>query len=94
MTAGQGSAAPSSAKTPGTGSAGSRRESCGTPQQSWLVQDGVPLYGVQALLGRESFSTTQRYTHLAPDAHGRVLESWARRDDASATHGAKEARPS
>lgn len=46
---------------------------------SWLVQDGVPLYDVQALLGHESFSTTQRYAHLAPDAHTRVLESWARR---------------
>jgi site-specific recombinase XerD len=27
---------------------------------SWLVQDGVPLYDVQALLGHESFATTQR----------------------------------
>ena len=31
-----------------------------------LVQDGVPLYDVQALLGRESYETTQRYAHLAP----------------------------
>jgi len=61
---------------------------------SWLVQDGVPLYDVQALLGHESFATTQRYAHLAPGAHGRVLESWARRDDASPTHDVKEARPS
>jgi integrase len=45
---------------------------------SWLVQDGVPLYDVQALLGHESFATTQRYAHLAPDAHSRVLESWAK----------------
>jgi site-specific recombinase XerD len=36
--------------------------------------DGVPLYEVQALLGHESFATTQRYAHLAPDAHGRVIE--------------------
>jgi site-specific recombinase XerD len=27
---------------------------------SWLVQDGVPLYDVQALLGHESFRTTAR----------------------------------
>jgi site-specific recombinase XerD len=54
---------------------------------SWLVMDGVPLYDVQALLGHESFATTQRYAHLAPDAHSRVVESWSRRVDASATHG-------
>jgi integrase len=46
---------------------------------SWLMQDGVPLYEVQALLGHESFATTQRYAHLAPDAHRKVLESWQRR---------------
>ena len=61
---------------------------------SWLVQDGVPLYDVQALLGHEDYATTQRYAHLAPDAHGKVIESWARRRDASVTHGRKEARPS
>jgi integrase len=55
---------------------------------SWLVMDGVPLYDVQALLGHESFATTQRYAHLAPDAHSRVIESWSRRADASLTHGA------
>ena len=54
---------------------------------SWLVIDGVPLYDVQALLGHESFATTQRYAHLAPDAHSRVIESWSRRD-ASPTHEA------
>lgn len=40
--------------------------------------DGVPLYDVQALLGHESFRTTERYAHLAPGTHDRVLESWAR----------------
>ena len=45
---------------------------------SWLVQDGVPLYDVQALLGHEDYATTQRYAHLAPDAHGKVIESWKR----------------
>ena len=46
---------------------------------SWLVQDGVPLYDVQALLGHESFATTTRYAHLAPEAHSKVIESWNRR---------------
>jgi integrase len=58
---------------------------------SWLVQDGVPLYDVQALLGHESFRTTERYAHLVPDAHVRVLKSWAGRmtNDAGArvAHG-------
>lgn len=46
---------------------------------SRLVQDGVPLYDVQALLGHESFKTTERYAHLAPGAHEKVIQSWARR---------------
>lgn len=49
---------------------------------SWLVQDGVSLYEVQALLGHEDYATTQRYAHLAPDAHDNVIESWARRREA------------
>jgi site-specific recombinase XerD len=36
---------------------------------SWLVQDRVPLYDVQALLGHEDYATTQRCAHLAPGAH-------------------------
>lgn len=46
---------------------------------SWLVQDGVPLYDVQALLGHEDYATTQRYAHLAPDTHDKVIASWSRR---------------
>ncbi len=62
---------------------------------SWLVQDGVPLYDVQALLGHEDYATTQRYANLAPDAHDKVIESWSRRrPDARLTHGRKEASPS
>ena len=61
---------------------------------SWLVIDGVPLYDVQALLGHESYRTTERYAHLAPDAHDKVVQSWARRHDASVTHERKKGRPS
>lgn len=43
---------------------------------SWLVQAGVPLYQVQALLGHESYRTTERYAHLAPDAHEQVHAVW------------------
>lgn len=43
---------------------------------SWLVAASVDLYRVQALLGHESFSTTQRYAHLAPDAHDLIREVW------------------
>jgi len=58
---------------------------------SWLVQDAVPLYDVQALLGHESFATTQRYAHLAPDAHGKVVESWSRRAaGAPVAHGLRK----
>jgi integrase len=53
---------------------------------SWLVQDGVPLYDVQALLGHEDYATTMRYAHLAPDAHGRITASWTRRLGAPVAH--------
>jgi integrase len=48
---------------------------------SWLVQQGVPLYDVQALLGHESFATTTRYAHLAPDAHDKVIAAWRQRGE-------------
>lgn len=57
---------------------------------SWLVMDGVDLYRVQHLLGHESYATTQRYAHLAPDASERITEAWGRivpgTHDASVTH--------
>ncbi len=60
---------------------------------SWLVQDGVPLYDVQQLLGHDDYSTTMRYLHPAPDAHGKAIESWIRRLEAPVTHELEEARP-
>ena len=61
---------------------------------SWLALDGVPLYDIQHLLGHESFRTTERYAHLAPDAHDRVMQSWARRRAASLPHGQRHEWPS
>lgn len=66
---------------PAIGRAGVRR---GTPHDmrhtaaSWLVMAGVDLYRVQALLGHESFRTTARYAHLAPDAHDALHAAWGR----------------
>jgi hypothetical protein len=46
---------------------------------------------VQMLLGHEDYATTQRYAHLAPDAHDKVIQSWARRNNPPVTHGQKKA---
>ena len=40
---------------------------------TWLVQEGVPIYEVQKLLGHSSISVTQVYSHLAAsELHGAV----------------------
>lgn len=52
---------------------------------SWLVQAGVPLYDVQRILGHASISTTQIYSHLAPDVFDRVTDAWSEIRDAQAT---------
>jgi integrase len=43
---------------------------------SWLVMAGVDLYRVQQQLGHESYTTTMRYAHLAPDFHDVIQEAW------------------
>jgi hypothetical protein len=57
-----------------------------TPQGRARVPN--PGRDLEALLGDEDFSTTQRYAHLAPDAHGMVIiESSAWRRDARHERG-------
>jgi integrase len=51
---------------------------CRHTAASWLVQDGVPLYDVKALLRHASIQTTQRYSHLRTDAHDRIEDTWSK----------------
>ena len=46
---------------------------------SWLVQQGPQLEVVQALLGHRSIATTQRYSHLRPDAFAGAVAILERR---------------
>ncbi len=80
---------------PAVAAAGVRR---GTPHDmrhtaaSWLVQKGVDLYKVQALLGHESYRTTQRYAHLQPEAFGKVYDAWDELSDTGTDHDAATIR--
>lgn len=56
---------------------------------SRLVQAGVSLDMVQALLGHESYLTTQRYGHLGPSAHEAARKVWAELFCAPAAHEAE-----
>ena len=70
--------------------------------QHGAAQDRYPkaglCYDVQALLSHQDYATTQRYARLAPDVHGKVIESRNRRalqaPDAPVTHERKKAGPS
>jgi hypothetical protein len=60
-------------------------------------QDIICIFDRAAFADRHCESlgqTTQRYAHLAPDAHDKVLQSWKRRHDAPVTHDSKKAHPS
>lgn len=53
---------------------------------AWMVQDGVPLYEVQKVLGHSSPMLTQRYAHLQPGHLRRAMEALDRQlsdDDAT-----------
>ena len=41
---------------------------------SWLVQQGVPIYTVQQLMGHKSISMTERYSHLSAEAQKKAVE--------------------
>lgn len=43
---------------------------------SWWVQNGVPIYDVQHLLGHGRIESTAIYAHLAPGVHRGVREAW------------------
>lgn len=51
---------------------------------SWLVQSGVSLYEVQALLGHASPAMTGLYAHLAPGKHDAVEGAWKQFEAADA----------
>ncbi|WP_374462350.1 tyrosine-type recombinase/integrase [Microtetraspora sp. AC03309] len=51
---------------------------CRHTAASRLVQAGVPLYDVKALLRHSSIQTTRRYAHPAPDAHDAVESGWSK----------------
>jgi integrase len=42
---------------------------------SRLVQCGVPLYDVMALMGHKSIAMVQRYAHLAPDYQDKAINA-------------------
>lgn len=55
---------------------------------SWLVQAGVPLREVQQQMGHKSITTTERYSHLAPDV-GASTRAALERPDSGGSLGAE-----
>lgn len=47
------------------------RHTCG----SWLAMNGVPLRVIQALLGHQSITTTEMYSHLMPEMISAAIDA-------------------
>lgn len=57
---------------------------------AWMVQDGVPLYEVQHVLGHSTPVMTQRYAHLQPEHLRRAVNALDKKLKASGERNAAE----
>jgi integrase len=54
---------------------------------SRLLQDGVPIFSVQQILGHESIKTTEQYLHHDPAAYADIKAAWKKRAPRSSRTG-------
>jgi integrase len=52
---------------------------CRHTAASRLLQDGVPFFSVQQILGHESIKTTEQYLHHDPNAYADIKAAWKKR---------------
>jgi integrase len=52
---------------------------CRHTAASRLLQDGVPIFSVQQILGHESIKTTEQYLHHDPNAYADIKAAWKKR---------------